>query len=116
MWWFKRKCSPPPPPLIGSGTIRRCVLVRGNVSLGVGLRFRCYSQASASLFQLPADPDVELSAPHFPVCRHASRRDDKELKNPLNCKPAPNSMFSYIKAVMVMLSLSDTDSIYSPLD
>lgn len=85
------------------------------MSLGVGLRFRCYSQASASLFQLPADPDVELSAPHFPVCRHASRRDDKELKNPLNCKPAPNSVFSYIKAVMVMLSLCKNRNPYKRL-
>jgi hypothetical protein len=69
---------------IGSGTIRRCGLVGGSVSLyGVGLK-ASYVQALPSvvhsLLLLLVDRDVELSAsspaPCLPACCHASHHCD----------------------------------------
>ena len=79
--------------LTGSGTIRKCVLVR----VGVALLEEVYHWQwtlgfqklkpgivhSAILFLLSANPDVELSAtspvPCLPVCSYASHHDENEL-------------------------------------
>ena len=81
----------------GIGTIRRCGLVGGSVSLwGVGFEVS-YVQAilnvAHTLLLLTLDENGELSAPSpatcQPACCHASHHDDNEL-NTQNCKPAPN--------------------------
>jgi hypothetical protein len=63
---------------------------------GWALRFQKLKSglAAQSLFPLPADPDVELTAPSLtpcvPECHHASIHEDNGL---LNCKPAPTKCF-----------------------
>ena len=73
MWWFEEKwphrliCGNAWP--IGSGTVRRyglvgCGLGEGSMSLGVGFEVsNAQARPSVTLFLLPEDPDVELSAP-----------------------------------------------------
>jgi hypothetical protein len=61
-----------PHRLIESGTIRRCGLVGGSVSLGVGcdVSFQMLKPGPVSL-SLSADPDVELKLPlqdHVCLC------------------------------------------------
>jgi hypothetical protein len=53
--------------LIGSGTIRRCGLAGGSVSLWVGFEVSNV-QVRPSDFLLPVDQDVELSALCLPAC------------------------------------------------
>ena len=75
-----------PHRFIETGTIGRCGIVRGSVSLGTDFEV---SEAQArprvfhSLFLLPMDQDVELSAPSpalcLPACCHASSHDDNGL-------------------------------------
>jgi hypothetical protein len=84
-----------------SGTIRRCGLcwsrcglVRWTLSLwGKDLRtpmLKIYPMWKTVPSLVPADQDVELSAPpapYLPICCHASHHDDTGL-NFWNCKPA----------------------------
>ena len=71
---------------IGSGTIRRCGLVGGSVSLwGRALRYpmlKLHPEWNSFLL-MPADQDVELSAPSpapcLPAHCHASCHDDNGL-------------------------------------
>jgi hypothetical protein len=64
----------------GSGTIRRCGLFGGSVSLGSGLRSSSPGSVAHSQFLLPVTPDVELSAtspaPCLPACCHVSCHDN----------------------------------------
>jgi hypothetical protein len=75
MWWFEYTWP------IESGTVRRCVLVGGSVSLwGWALEVSSYAQTppivEQSVFWLPLGQDVELSAPSpapcLPACYYAS--------------------------------------------
>ena len=98
LWWCEGKCSPSP-RLIGSSTIRRC----GRVGVGVTL----LEGMGLSPFLLPADPDVDLSAPSptpcLSVCPHASYHDHNGL-NMLKLWASPNEM-SFIRIALVMMSL-----------
>jgi hypothetical protein len=83
--------------LIESGTIRRCSLVGGSASPGGGFwGLRSSSQVLCILFSLPADPDLELSAPSPAlcqyVCHHVSCNDENGLnlwnwRQPIKCFP-----------------------------
>jgi hypothetical protein len=66
----------------GNGTARRCGLVRGSDTTGVGFEIS-YVQASPSVAHsllLPSDQDVELSAPspapYLSACHHVSHHDN----------------------------------------
>lgn len=55
------------------------------MSLGVEFEvWEAQARTGVTLFLLPADPDIELSAvslaPCLPECHHASCRDDNGLK------------------------------------
>jgi hypothetical protein len=71
---------------IGSGTIRKCGLVGGSMSLW-GRALRSDTQATPSvvnsLFLMPSDEDVEFSAPSpalsLPPCHHVSCHNDDGL-------------------------------------
>lgn len=59
-------------------------LFRGSVSVGVGFEVsKAQARPSGSLFLLPADLDIELSAtsptPHLPAYHHAPCRKDNVL-------------------------------------
>ena len=62
--------------LLGSGTISRNGIVRGSMSLGMDVAVSNAQAIQVSLFLLPTDPDVELSAsspaPCLSVCFCAS--------------------------------------------
>lgn len=65
--------------LIGNDTIMKCGLLRGSVSLGSEVS-DAQPSVVCSLLLLPADRDVELSAPCLPWNHHASSLlDDNEL-------------------------------------
>jgi hypothetical protein len=81
LWWLNENG---PYELIGSDTIRRCGIVRGSMLLGVGFGVsNAQARSSVTLFLLPANPDVELSATSpascLPACHHASCYDDNGL-------------------------------------
>jgi hypothetical protein len=89
---------------IGSGPIGRCSLagvkcdlVGRSMSLEAGFEVSdAQAMPSVTLFLLPANPDVELSAtcvaPCLPVCYHASCHDNNGL-NLWTCRPAPIKCF-----------------------
>jgi hypothetical protein len=59
---------------------RMCGLVGGSLSLDlVSGVLNVQTRPSASLFLLPADPDVELLTPCVSVPLHASHHDDNRL-------------------------------------
>lgn len=69
---------------IRNDTIRRCSLAGGSVSLEEGFEIsNVQVKPSVSLFLLPVDPNVELSATSSALCspawHHASCCDDNEL-------------------------------------
>jgi hypothetical protein len=75
----------------GSGTVKRCGLVRGNASLWDGPRNSLPSCLETIFSWLPSNQDVELLAPPalwLPACCHASHLDDNGL-NLWICKTAP---------------------------
>lgn len=85
-----------PHSLIENGTVRRCGLVEGLVSLGVGFEVLLLSDQARPRVSLALSsvPDVELSippAPCLPVPSQASRHDHAGLNL---CKPAPIKCFS----------------------
>jgi hypothetical protein len=61
----------------------RCGLVEGSTSLGMDVKFsEAQAKPRVSLFLLPADPYVELSAspaPYLPLCHCALHWDDSGL-------------------------------------
>ena len=64
--------------------IRRCGLVGGTMTLGVGFELsKAYARPSGSVFLLPVDSDVDLTtaspAPCLPTCRHVSYHEDNGL-------------------------------------
>ena len=79
MWWFENG----PHRLIGSGTVRMCGLVGGSVSLGLGFEVSdAQGRPSVALSLMPANPDVELSAPppapSLPVRHYAFCHDNNK--------------------------------------
>ena len=69
----------------GSGTLRRCDLVGGSVSLwGLGFETLLLATWEAVFTCLPSEQDVELSAPPvpgLPGCCHASHHEWTEPQN-----------------------------------
>lgn len=92
--------------LIGSGLFRRCGLVGVGVALSEEVCHRGWAlwfsndQARhiASLFLLPTNLDVELSATspslHLSMCYHTTHHDDNGLSL-CNSKPAPMTCFPF---------------------
>jgi hypothetical protein len=68
----------------GSGTIRRCSLVRIYVTVGLGFKTLILAVWEPVFSYQPLDEDVELSAPPAPClpgyCHAPSRLDDNGLK------------------------------------
>ena len=68
--------------------IRRCGLAETGLVSGRNVSLGWAQARPLSLFLLPDDHDVELSAispaPCLPKCCHASGQDDNELIKPLN--------------------------------
>ena len=67
-----------------SGTIRRCGLVGGSVSIRVGFEVSdAHTRLNFCLFLLLANPDVDIltlfRAPGLPVCYYASCHDNNGL-------------------------------------
>ena len=79
------------------------------MSLGLGFEVsEAQARPSISLFLLPDNLDVELSAPLpapcLPVCHHASHYDHKRL-NLWHSKPTSDEIFSLLRVAMVIVSL-----------